>query len=250
MNELELLIDFHRHGMRQGPGSKADTLRALSFVDLNLTPDSQIADIGCGTGTQTITLARHTRGNIVAVDIFPELLSELDQRIQTIYLKNRIRTLGASMDDLDFEENSLDLIWSEGAIYNMGFEAGVRYWKNFLKPGGYLAVSEVTWITNERPAEIEEFWNREYPEIDRSCQKIYQLEKHGYTLKGYFVLPRSSWWDNYYEPMLDRFGPFLKRHRNSEAAQKLVSGHKEEIRLFQDYGDYYSYGFYIARKNR
>jgi hypothetical protein len=37
----------------------------------------------------------------------------------------------------------------------MGFEQGVAYWKRFLKPGGILAVSEITWLTATRPKAIE-----------------------------------------------------------------------------------------------
>ena len=41
---------------RQGPGSPEVTLKALSFVD-GLTDEYLIADIGCGTGGQTMVLA-------------------------------------------------------------------------------------------------------------------------------------------------------------------------------------------------
>ena len=57
------------------------------------------------------------------------------------------------------------LIWSEGAIYNIGFERGLKEWRRFLKEGAYLAVSEASWFTEKRPAEIETFWQDAYPEI-------------------------------------------------------------------------------------
>jgi SAM-dependent methyltransferase len=65
-------------------------------------------------------------------------------------VQNKITTLEKSMDALDFDDETFDIIWSEGAIYIMGFETGVKQWRNFLKPGGYLAVSEITWLTNKR----------------------------------------------------------------------------------------------------
>ncbi len=37
------------------------------------------------------------------------------------------------MDALPFAAGSPDAIWSEGAIYNMGFESGVRQWHRFLR---------------------------------------------------------------------------------------------------------------------
>lgn len=153
------------------------------------------------------------------------------------------------MDDLPFDKEELDVIWSEGAIYNIGFENGIKKWKDYLKVGGYLAVSEITWITNSRPKEIEEFWKQEYPEIDTASNKIKLLENNGYTLVGYFFLTQNSWIENYYKPMEARFDGFLKHNSNSELARKVVNDHKAEIDLYTKYKNYYSYGFYVARKN-
>jgi SAM-dependent methyltransferase len=153
------------------------------------------------------------------------------------------------MDDLPFNNEEFDIIWSEGAIYNLGFENGIKKWKDYLKVGGFLAVSEITWITNSRPKEIEEFWTQEYPEINTASNKIKILENNGYSLVGYFYLTQNSWIENYYKPMEERFETFIERNNNSELARKVVKENKYEIELYQKYKDYYNYGFYIARKN-
>ncbi|MCK5824522.1 MAG: methyltransferase domain-containing protein [Ichthyobacteriaceae bacterium] len=152
------------------------------------------------------------------------------------------------MEDLPFGNEEFDIIWSEGAIYNMGFEKGVKEWKDYLKAGGYLAVSEITWITNSRPYEIEEHWNNEYPEIDIASNKIKILEQNGFSPIGYFVLPERSWINNYYQPIEERIDSFLKKHSNSEIAKSIVDGEIEEIRKYKKYKDFFSYGFYIAKK--
>ncbi len=249
MTELELIIDLHKNSERQGPGSENDTLKALEFLNLPTDQDLKIADIGCGSGGQTITLAENLNGQITAVDLFQEFLNELNEKSQKLGLTEKIVTLKKSMDDLPFNKGEFDLIWSEGAIYNMGFENGLKKWKDYLKVGGYLAVSEITWITQSRPKEIEEYWKSEYPEIDVASNKIKQLENNGYSLVGYFYLSQDSWIYNYYKPMEERFDPFLKRHGNAEIARKVVNDNKTEIELYKKYKDYYSYGFYIARKN-
>ncbi len=249
MTELELIIDLHKKSERQGPGSEEDTLKALDMINFTNKNNLKVADIGCGNGGQTVTLAKNLNAGITAVDLFPEFLEELNERAYKQGLVDRIVGLQKSMDDLPFEEAEFDLIWSEGAIYNIGFENGLRKWKDYLKVGGYLAVSEITWITNSRPKEIEEFWNSEYPEISTASAKINQLESNGYSLMGYFYLSQDSWIDNYYKPMQKRFDSFLKRHKNSELARKVVEEHQAEIELYIKYKDYYSYGFYIVRKN-
>lgn len=248
MTELELIIDFHRNSERQGPGSMADTLRALSFVYMPAERPFKVADLGCGSGGQTLTLAQHLNARVTAVDLFSVFLDELNEKSKHLGLANKISTLQASIDQLPFSPEQLDLLWSEGAIYNIGFANGITLWKEFLKPGGYLAVSEITWTSQSRPKEIEVFWTSEYPEIDTAANKILVLEENGLTLEGYFNLGLESWIESYYRPMERRFDEFLSRHDHSEQAQKIVKAHKEEIELYKKYQSYYSYGFYIARK--
>lgn len=250
MTLLECIIDFHRTSERQGPGSDEDTLKALSFTDLAGNRPLAIADIGCGTGASALILASHCRGSVTAIDLFPEFLEELNTRATLQFTDPPIKTLQASMDDLPLQKEEFDLIWSEGAIYNIGFEKGIRQWKDFLKPGGYLAVSEITWLTGTRPKAIEDFWTSQYPEIDTAANRIRQLEYHGYSLTGYFNLAPESWINTYYDPMESRFKEFLEKHDHSETARKVVEDHRSEIALYHTYKKFYSYGFYVARKDR
>lgn len=248
MTEIELLVDFHKNAERQGPGSSFETIKALNLTGVDKNETLKIADIGCGSGSQTIALAQNTNGQITAVDLFPEFLEKLNSKAKKLGLNNKITTLKKSMEDLPFDNEEFDIIWSEGAIYNMGFKTGIKEWKNYIKKGGYLAVSEITWITNSRPDEIEEHWNNEYPEIDTASNKIKILEQNGFTPVGYFILPESSWIDNYYQPIEKRINDFLKKHHNSEIAKSIVDGEKEEIKKYKKYKNYFSYGFYIAKK--
>lgn len=248
MTEIELIIDLHKNTERQGPGSEKDTLRALDLIDLAEKSEVKLADIGCGSGGQTMTLAQNFNGLITAVDLFPEFLVELEEKSHKLGFKNRINTLKSSMDNLPFEPGEFDIIWSEGAIYNMGFAKGIQYWKKFLREGGYLALSEITWTTNSRPKEIESFWTSEYPEIDTASNKIGALENNGFSLVGYFTLSQESWIDNYYKPLETKFETFLERHGNSELANKVVADYVSEINIYMKYKDYFSYGFYIAKK--
>ena len=178
--ELKLICDFFSNMERQGPGSPDVTLKALSFID-NLTDKSLIADIGCGTGGQTMVLAGHIPGQITGLDLFPDFIDIFNRNAKQAGLQDRVKGIVGSMDNLPFQNEELDLIWSEGAIYNIGFERGLNEWRRYLKPGGYIAVSESSWFTDERPAEINDFWVNAYPEIDKQdiflslhlfCRKI------------------------------------------------------------------------------
>ena len=168
-----LMVDLHKDGERQGPGSVEETLRALALTRYDAAAELRVADIGCGTGASTLTIAGHLpNARITAVDLFPEFLDILAQSATTAGYGDRITPLAASMDALPFEPETFDLFWSEGAVYNMGFERGVREWRPFLRPEGVLAVSEITWLRPHPPAEISEYWKTEYPEIATAPEKI------------------------------------------------------------------------------
>ena len=142
--DLKIIADYFKELNRQGPGADEQTEKALSFIP-ELSSMKRIADIGCGAGAQTRVLATHTEAEIIANDLLPEMIEELNRRMARLGLENRVKTILTSMTNLPFEDESLDLIWAEGSIYNIGFEKGFAEWKRFLKKGGYIAVSECCW---------------------------------------------------------------------------------------------------------
>jgi ubiquinone/menaquinone biosynthesis C-methylase UbiE len=141
----------------------------------------------------------------------------------------------------------LDLIWSEGAIYNIGFERGLKEWRKFLKPGGYIAVTENTWFTEERPAEIQDFWQKAYPEINTISNKNAQMQKAGYLPIAAFVVPETCWTD-YYSAMQETQEPFLKKYSGNKTAEDFIGYQRYESGLYDKYKAYYGYAFYIGKR--
>jgi SAM-dependent methyltransferase len=249
MDDLQLLVDLHLEADRQGPGGDAETHRAIELSGLGDRQGLKIADVGCGTGASTLVLARELDAEIIAIDFLPAFLAALEVRAMHAGVAKRITTVTASMDSLPLTVGTLDAIWSEGAIYNIGFEKGVQDWRRFLKPGGILAVSELTWLTNSRPAELELHWRSQYAEVDTASSKMAVLERNGYTPLGYFVLPEQCWLDAYYRPMQKRFAAFLKAHDSSDLAEEIIAAEEREMDLYERHRLHVSYGYYIAQKN-
>lgn len=245
--EIELICEYFSLVERQGPGSPEVTKKALSFVD-NLTEHSKIADLGCGTGGQTMVLAQNATGTVTGLDLFPKFIDLFNQNAQKFNLHDRVTGIVGSMDDLPFEHESLDLIWSEGAIYNIGFENGLKTWKPFLKKGGYVAVSEASWFTKERPEEIDTFWQDAYPGMDTIPGNMQKMQNAGYIPIASFILPEDCWIEHFYKPQDRAEKIFLKKNAENKAAIDFIANQKHETQLYYKYKQYYGYAFYIGKK--
>ena len=179
---LDLLLETHIGLERQGPGSVEAIEQALEFLK-PLNQFSKIADLGCGTGTQTLLLAKYLSGNITGLDIFSNFIDKLNENAKNRNLASRVTGITGSMENLPFQKNSLDLIWSEGAIDNIGFEKGLSYWHGFLKKEGFIAVTCPSWLTKEQPTVVEEFWSDA-----GSTTNIKTPTNTGYIFKGWEVI--------------------------------------------------------------
>lgn len=245
--DLELICEYFSNLERQGPGSPEITIKALSFID-NLNDQSRVADIGCGSGGQTMVIAQHAPGNITGIDLFPVFIDLFNQNAEKLGFQDRVTGIVGSMDDLSFKDKELDLIWSEGAIYNIGFERGLNEWRKFLKTGGYIAASEASWFTEERPAEIDEFWIDAYPEIDTIPNKVAQMQKAGYIPVASFILPENCWIEHFYAPQANAQKVFLEKNVGNKAAVEFIQNQQHETQLYYKYKEYYGYVFYIGKK--
>ena len=245
--DFDLICEYYASVERQGPGSPDVTKKALSFID-NLSDESRIADIGCGTGGQTMVLAQNAPGHITGIDLFPTFIALFNANSKKLNLQDKTSGIVGSMDKLSFQNEELDLIWSEGAIYNIGFERGLKDWRKFLKTGGYIAVSEASWFTEERPAEIDAFWKEEYPGIDTIPNKLAQMQGAGYIPIASFILPDNCWTEHFYAPQVPAQEAFLKKHSGNKAAEEFIENQRHETHLYHKYKAYYGYAFYIGKK--
>lgn len=244
---MNIFFEIHKDIPREGPGNRETTRRTFESLRPMLPERLRILDIGCGPGDQTLELAHASKSEITAVDIQEPFLNDLLQKAQQEGVGDYIQTMKASMFDLELPEASYDLIWSEGAIYIMGFENGIRSWKKFLKPGGFLVVSELSWLTDAPSAEPYSFWKENYPGMKSVSENASVIEDAGYTLLQHSVLPEEGW-QNYYGPLEQRVQALTPSYEGDAEALGVLRETQREIELFERFSTEYGYVFYVMKK--
>lgn len=249
MNEQKMMDFFFElvEGLpQQAPGSAASTGKAWAMLtDLPRRP--RILDAGCGNGRQTLDLARLSPGRITAVDLHLAFLAEVDAAAREAGLDEQVRTLIGDMGDLDLPARSFDLIWSEGAVYNVGFEAALQHWRRLLSGQGWVVVTECCWLTPDPTPECARFWADEYPEMPTVDDCLAAADRSGYMAINHFTLPDSDWMERYYAPMEDRLAWFQKEYGTIRDARAVIEMCTKEIDIRRRFASEYGYVCFVLR---
>jgi SAM-dependent methyltransferase len=243
---MRVFFEIHSGLNREAPGDFQSTKRAYSMM-AGIGNSPFVLDIGCGPGGQTMDLAALSASHIVGVDKSISYLTELRRRAARRNIDQRIHAVNADMFELEFREGAFDVVWAEGSIYIIGFERGLKEWKRFIRRGGYIAVTEVTWLKSAAPEELNRFWTEAYPAIQSAQENLKLFEDAGYEMTGHFALPESSWWDQYYGPIEEKLPALRNKYKDDGEALDVIEMEEAEIDLYKKYSDYYSYVFYVAR---
>jgi len=236
---MKLFFKIHNGDFRGGPGSDLSTERAYNIAKEFLGNNISVLDIGAGSGFQTRILKKLVDGKIIALDTTENYLTKIKREMG-------LETVNCSMDSLgeSFSHNTFDLMWSEGAVYIMGLANGLEHWKPFLKEGGIIGLSHISWIKDNPPQELLDYWEENYPQITTLDKNKKIIDEAGYDIKDYFILPSTDWTENYYEKMSERL-KLLEKNKLSLIEKDVIDMHWEEIAMYEKYGEYYGYVFFI-----
>lgn len=239
------LIELHRGLARQGPGD-ADFTRALLDSLPELPAKPRIADLGCGSGDASLLLATRFQGATVrAVDLSDVFLGALRARADAAGLSDRIEPIRCDMAALPWTPGAIDLLWSEGAAYTLGFEHALRLWRPLLAEGGYAVVSEISWFTGHPASAALEYWRSAYPGMADEAENRARAQRAGYRVLNTRRLPSGAWWDNYYGPLRRRIAEL----HDIPALQAVIQETRDEMDLFERFSDDYGYTFYLLGAN-
>lgn len=217
--ELELYKDRLRKKFNKYTGKAFQMLPELD--------KPRILDIGCGSGVPVMELARLSNGQIIGMDINQSLLDRLDRKLEKAGLSGRVKTLNRSIFDMDFPDESFDIIWAEGSISVIGFKRGLKEWRRFLKPDGFLAVHDKAGNITEKLAQIS------------SC---------GYHLLGYFTVSEDTWWLEYYAHLEKHINEIRTRYTEAPEVLVALDHDRRFIETFKENPSRYGSVFFVMQK--
>jgi SAM-dependent methyltransferase len=244
----EIFFEVFESLPRQGPGNRACAKRALDLCrDLPRSP--AVLDLGCGVGGQTLHLAELIgSGSIVAIDSHAPSIERLRAVVTGCGLAQRIDAIVGDMANLQQPRGSFDLIWSEGALYNLGLRNALRICHDLLRPGGYLAFTDPVWRRENPPTAVKASFELDYPTMGRLEDDLTAIRDSGFDLAGHFTLPDEAWWEDFYTPMEGRIAELRVEHAGDVAALAALEQIAEEPRMHRLHGDFYTYEFFVARR--
>ncbi len=230
---------------RQGPGSRSSAKRALDLC-VGLPPSPAILDLGSGAGAQTFHLADLTTGTIVAIDNHVPNIERLRAEVTERGLGERIKPLVGDIGKPEHAPESFDLIWSEGALYNIGIEEALRLYYPVLKPGGHFVFTEAIWRKEDPPPEVKAAFE-DYVGMGSARDVLAKIEKSDFSLVDHFMLPYEDWWDDFYTPMERRIKELRHKYGDDAESQAALEEIAREPEMHRRHSDYYGYEFFVVR---
>ena len=241
---IRALIELHRGLERQGPGDTDYSNYIISQLP-DFPPNLCIADIGCGAGAGTLILADKFRTKVRAVDFSREFLDELINRAKQRGLEHLVEVVECDMGSLDWITETIDLLWSEGAAYNLTFKGALKAWRPLMAANGIAVISEMSYFTSEVPESVRVYWQNAYPTIGSESENSDIINSSGFEVLGIHRLPSKAWWDNYYDPLRKNIESF--KNSDDDIMQSVIRETEAEMKLFEEYEEFYGYSFYIMK---
>jgi len=173
-------------------------------------------------------------------------LTDLARRAREADIESLVQTHCMDMKDIPRVFQAIDLLWSEGAAYNIGFSHALATWASAITPRGFAVVSELSWLKEQAPDAVREFFGSCYPDMQLVQHNIAVAESAGYKLLTTYTLPRSSWVDGYYDILAPRAKALLDHP--DRAVRDFAAETVKEIEVFQLSEDSYGYVFYVLQR--
>lgn len=187
----------------------------------------KILDIGCGSGVPTIELARLSKGYVTGMDIDKSQLEKLKAKVRKEGLGGRVKVMECSMLEMNFNDESFDIIWAEGSISAVGFERGIRDWRRLIKKDGYLVVHDALLGLEG---------------------KLERIGEAGYELIDHFTVGREIWMNEYLLPLKESLAEYDRCCEPDIQNSEEIIRYRREIEDFERHPELNESVFFIMKK--
>lgn len=142
--EIARVLDHSKASWLDREGRSEEERTDLLVDLLGLEPGMVVADIGAGSGTLTLPVARRVApgGRVLAVDIQPEMLAILRDRCRVAGIDN-VRTIQGTEKTPNLPSGSVDLVFLVDSYHEFSFPFEMaRAIRRSLRPKGRLVLVE------------------------------------------------------------------------------------------------------------
>jgi len=117
---------------------------------------SYVLDVGCGAGVTACFLARKYGCRVVGVDIRARMVERSQEQARRKGVADRVEFRVADAQELPFADGLFDAVITESVTaFPADKQKAVREYARVTKPGGYVGLSEATWLKSPPPPELQ-----------------------------------------------------------------------------------------------
>jgi SAM-dependent methyltransferase len=237
------IIDLFDGLDRCAPGDAASVARVCA----GLPRGAAVLDAGCGRGADLPALSAAVPGaRVVAVDAAADFVAHVARTFPQVH--------AVCGDMANPPGGPFDLIWSGGAIYNLGVAAALRAWRPHLAPGGRVAFSDL--ILRGKPTtpatpnatetiapELAEFFAKEGVPLRNAAALRDEVAAAGFRVVETFWMPDQAWAD-YYQPLEPQLA--IAETAAEPDTLAMAAAFRTEIALWRRHGAQYGYLVCVA----
>jgi ubiquinone/menaquinone biosynthesis C-methylase UbiE len=258
MNNQQTFFDFAAEvGITKHIGSLEATEALIELCHIG--KGKYTLDVGCGVGVTPCSIARRYGCRVVGVDILEAMVERSKERAQRERVMDRTEFRVADAQDLPFEDDLFDAVITESVTaFPEDKQKAVNEYVRVTKPGGYVGLSESTWLKVPPPPEliawasqdlganIKPLTSNEWAGLLASAglgeivAKTYAINVRN---EGKGMLRRYGWGG-----MLRIFYRVLSLYATSPAYRKFVKEIRENEITPANLDEYFGYGLYVGQK--
>ncbi len=119
-----------------------------------------VLDVGCGVGATPCYLAKTYNCRVVGVDFMKKMVEQSRERAKAESVEDRVEFRVADARDLPFEDDLFDAIIIESVnVFFKDKQKAINEYVRVAKPGGYVGITEMTWLESPLP-QVAEYYLR------------------------------------------------------------------------------------------